>query len=123
MLPDLSKQQIQTYYDNEAVIKDTAFQVIKDMGTYGYDITFPEDLNWIYEELYAQLIPTITDLIANHNKQLLALLYTIDVSEVTIRRLANENPSRPLPEIVTDLILERELKKVITRHYYRDHGF
>lgn len=122
MLPKLDKKSLVEYYNQEEIIRDTALQVQKDFGTYGYDIILSDESQWIYHELFDQLLPTFHDLLLNHNKQLLAMLYTIDVSEIQIRREASQHPEVPLAEIMTEMVLERELKKVITRHYFRNQG-
>lgn len=122
MLPKLDKKSLEEYYNQEEIIRDTALQVQKDFGTYGYEIKMPRQIQWIYKELFDQLVPTFNDLLVNHNRQLLAMLYTIDVSEIQIRREASLNPTVPLAEIMTEMVLERELKKVITRHYFRNQG-
>jgi hypothetical protein len=54
-----------------------------------------------------------------NNKLLLSLLYQIDVSERLIRERSADKPDIVLSDIITDLILERELKKVITRNYFK----
>lgn len=122
MLPKLDKKSLQSYYNHEEIIKDTALQVKKDFASYGYDVELPEDIRWMYEDLFVQLVPKLGDLLSNHNRQLLAMLYTIDVSELKIRKEASSRPDVPLAEIITEMVLERELKKVITRHYFREQG-
>jgi hypothetical protein len=52
---------------------------------------------------------------------LLSLLYQIDVSERSIQKKVESNPESQLSSAITDLILERELKKVITRNYFKEN--
>ena len=50
----------------------------------------------------------------------MGILYRIDVSEVVInQKLAESNPIQ-FAEIITELVLERELKKVVIRNYYKN---
>ena len=47
------------------------------------------------------------------------VLYRIDVAENVINQeLKNNNPSE-FAAIITEIVLERELKKVVTRNYYK----
>lgn len=118
----ISQTDITRYRNNEDIIRETAEQVIKDFGTYGIEIIFPSTIKWAYKELFEQLERHISELLSTNNKMLLSLLYTIDLSENMIRINSQKNPDKDLSEIVTELILERELKKVILRNYFKQAG-
>lgn len=110
---------IATYHSNEALVRETADQIILDFERYGIEINFPENLHFAYDELYDQLLPELNQLLAANNEKIMAMLYAIDVSEALINKEANEHPTKNLPEVITHLILEREFKKVLTRYYFR----
>jgi hypothetical protein len=114
--------ELKKYRDNETIIRDTALQVIKDFALFGFQIEFPSDIKYAYDELYIQLEQQIFVLLERNNMKLLSLLYQIDIPEKTIQRKALENPQKLLSELVTELILERELKKVLTRLYFKQQG-
>lgn len=119
---DLSKSGLEKYYDKEDVIRQTANQVLKDFALFGIQIDFPENINYAYKELYVQLEEKIEGLLALNNQKLLSLLYQIDIPEKKIQRSASAEPERNLSDVVTELILERELKKVLTRLYFKQQG-
>jgi len=48
----------------------------------------------------------------------MGILYRIDVSDEQIKKAVRENTSEPFSEIVTDLIIKRELQKVVIRSHY-----
>ncbi len=112
-------QQVETYQGNELYVRETAEQIIRDFERYGIDITFPIDLRYAYDELYDQLLVEITRLVAMDEGKLMAMLYTIDVSEKKIVMEAHEHPDKGIAQIITEQTLDREFKKVLTRHYFK----
>lgn len=117
-----SDSELKKYRDNESIIRDTALQVIKDFALFGFQIEFPSDIKYAYQELSIQLENQINTLLSDNNKKILSLLYQIDIPEKKIQQKSSENPEISLPRIVTELILERELKKVLTRLYFKEQG-
>lgn len=115
---DLSKAGLTKYYNKAEIIEKTAMQTIKDFALFGIQIDFPENLTYAYKELYEQLNKQIEEMLALNSSKLLSLLYQIDIPEKKIRLEAKENSQRDLSEVITELILERELKKVLTRIYF-----
>lgn len=115
----IPKNEIEKSKFNEQIVRETAQQVIKDFANFGMDIKFPEDLKYAYDELYEQLKVIIFELMQQNPGKLSALLYQIDVDE---RKMKQNTPEMfEEHEWITDLILEREFLKVLTRHYFRDH--
>lgn len=112
------KEDFVRYHKDREIVRKTALQVAKDFATFGFDITFPDNLLMAYDELFDQLAPVIRDLIEIQSGKLYALLYTIDLSEAAIRKGTAEMGDMDLSDAVTHLILERELKKVLTREYF-----
>lgn len=115
----ISKEEIAKSKLNEQIVKETALQVIKDFATFGMEISFPEELEFAYDILYDQLTLHIADLMERYPEKLSALLYQIDIDEKKIR-----NPDVELfkeHEWISEMILEREFMKVLTRHYFRNH--
>jgi len=114
----ISKNEIEKSKNDEEVVRQTAIQVMKDFAQFGLEVVFPENLNLAYDELFKQLEGHIDNLINTNLQRLYALLYRIDISDATIRKRQQVRFDLPLPHIITDLILERELKKVLFRRYF-----
>ena len=115
----LSKEEIEKSKLNEQIIRETAQQVVKDFRTFGIDINFPDDLQFAYNQLYDQLKLYIAQLIETNPEKLSALLYQIDIDEKKMK-----NPDVELfheHEWISEIILEREFVKVLTRHYFRNN--
>ncbi|MBN1952958.1 MAG: hypothetical protein JW801_17265 [Bacteroidales bacterium] len=106
--------------NDEEIVRKTAGQVIKDFSLFGLDIDFPVNIHMAYDELFDQLTLVIEKLLRNNQSRLYSLLYAIDISEKSINKGAREMGDLPLQETITHLILERELKKVLTREHFRN---
>jgi hypothetical protein len=112
------KEDLARYHNDKEIVRLTAMQVIKDFERFGYEISFPEDMFFAYDQLFSQLAPLIRELLNLNLSKLYSLLYSIDLSEKTIKKAVNEMENIPLHEVITHLVLDRELRKVITRQYF-----
>jgi hypothetical protein len=114
----LKKEDLSKYYDDKEIVRKTALQVLKDFSSFGFSIDFPGDLRIAYNELFDQLTPVIAEMINSNISKLYALLYCIDLNEASIAKGVMEMKDLSLNDVITHLILERELKKVLTREFF-----
>jgi hypothetical protein len=110
---------ITPYFNRLDFIKDTAHQIIKDFDMFGLEIKFSGNAYNAYEELFDQIEPHISNLITTNRQKFLGILYRIDLSDEQLKKAVNENTSEPFAAIVTDLIIKRELQKVVIRNHYK----
>ncbi|MBN2349132.1 MAG: hypothetical protein JXJ22_09860 [Bacteroidales bacterium] len=110
--------EIIKYRDKEDILKKTAGQIVKDFNHCGIQLTFPDNLKWIYSVFYDQLVRIIRNLMDENRPNLYNLLYRIDISEKTVVKRTEDSLDKMLEEVITELILERELKKVILREHF-----
>ncbi len=115
----LQLSQLHTFHNQLNIIQETADQIIKDFDAFGYKIIFSGKEKVAYEELFMQITPLIESLNNNNYKKLMNVLYRIDVPEEAINLKLKNSNSREFAAIITEIVLERELKKVITRNYYK----
>lgn len=118
----ISKSDIERSKKEEKFVLLTAEQVRKDFAMFGMEVRFSGDVTFAYEELFNQLKVYIEDLMSSDSDKLMSLLYQIDLSE---KELAKNDPNvqfETVPELVTHKILERELKKVLIRTYFKEKG-
>jgi len=110
----INPSELARYRHDLEVVRDTASQVIKDFGIFSIEITFSGNEQTAYEELKQQLIPELLKLYENNYSKLQSLFYRIDLPEKKFRELPTTDKSM-FVDGLADLILERELLKVITR--------
>lgn len=118
----VSRSQIERSKQEEKFILLTAEQVRKDFAMFGMEVIFSGNVRFTYEELFEQLNRYIADLLDNNHEKLMSLLYQIDLSEKEITKKDPGYEFESLSEIVTHKILERELKKVLIRTYFKEKG-
>ena len=88
---------------------------------FGMDIYFSGNMKMAYEEVFRQLAGFMEMLIDRDFHKLLSLLYQIDLSDQSIIEAENEYPDIPRYELITEMIIYRELQKVVMRNYYKQH--
>lgn len=118
----LKKEDLQKYHNDKETVRKTALQIIKDFASFGFSIEFPEDLRMAYDDLFDQLSPVIEEMINTNITKLYSLLYCIDLNEAGVKKGVAEMKNLPLNDVITHLILERELKKVLTREYFSSNS-
>ena len=84
----------------------------------GIEIKFSGNADNAYAELFSQIHPHIEKLLKGSTGNFYNLLYRIDLSEQQIKK-AVKSSDRSFSEMITDLILKRELLKVVMRKFYK----
>lgn len=107
------------YFNKLEMIQATADQIIKDFEMFGLEIKFSGNSYEAYEELFDQIEPHIQKLIDSNPSKFTAILYRIDLSDSQLKKAVEENSSETFSAIVTDLIIKRELQKVVIRNHYK----
>ncbi|MCF8307393.1 MAG: hypothetical protein K9I68_00130 [Bacteroidales bacterium] len=110
---------LEPYKQQAEIVEKTAHQVIKDFNTFGIQIFFSGFSEWAYDELFDQLEQNISEMLSSYPEKLWALLYHIDVDKNRIDRESLNYSDWSYAEVITELILYRELKKVVTREYIK----
>lgn len=118
-LPNIQNNNLQEFLNNDIIIEETIKQIIKDFAIFRITLNFPEKSENIYSNLHIQLTKQITVLAQNNFSKLLSVLYQIDISEKDIEKTTKELTNYNEVEVIAHQIIVRELKKVITRKYFK----
>jgi hypothetical protein len=78
----------------------------------------PENIS--FHLLKERLSSHINLLIQSDFQKLVSILYRVDVSEPKLKHLLKENPGYDAANIITDLIIERQLQKIKSRQEHRN---
>ncbi len=116
----MNYDNLSQYFNRIDLIKDTANQIIKDFDMFGLEIKFSGNAYNAYEELFEQMEPKINQLINTNQSKFMSVLYRIDLSDVQINKAINENSSETFSAIISDLIIKRELQKVVIRKQFNN---
>lgn len=108
------------YLNRADILNDTARQIIKDFGMNGMEIAFSGALKNAYKELFSQIHPLIEKMLKGNSQRFYSLMYRIDISEGQIKKAVEQAKDSTFSEVVTDLILKRELLKVVIRKHHSE---
>nr|WP_319401322.1 hypothetical protein [uncultured Carboxylicivirga sp.] len=119
MLPELNRQALKQASTREDLIKKTAAQIIKDFAEFGLDVHFSGSVENFYEELFGQMKKHIESILGEHYTRFLSFLYRIDVTENQVAHYQSEMNDASYEDALTELIIHREMKKVMIREYFK----
>ena len=114
----LQLSDLSIYHKRLEIIRATADQIIKDFEVFGETIEISGSAETAYNELKSEIFKIVSDLINVNFQKFISLLYRIDLNEKTVKELLKK-PSVNFAEMISEMIIERELKKVILRDYFR----
>ncbi len=120
-LPTSREDLIKASRKNDLII-ETGHQIQKDFGEFNIEILFSGKAEYFYTELFDQMKLHVDNLLSSNMASFMHLMYRIDISEAQIAMYEKEMPEADYSEMITELIIHRELKKVITRDYFRQIG-
>lgn len=112
---------IEPFKAQEMVIRQTIAQIKKDFNMFGMDVEFPINLKMVYEDLVRYVNYNIDTLLYTNLQKLSSLLYQVDISENEILKAWEEHPEFTKSQVITELLIYRELKKVLFRNYYKEY--
>ncbi len=122
MYPPTSREDLIRASKKNDLIIETGRQIQKDFGEFNLEINFSGKAELFYTELFDQMRVKVEELISYNMSSFLHLLYRIDISEAQISLYEREMSEVEYSEMITELIIHRELKKVVTRDFFRQLG-
>lgn len=99
------------------LLQQVVAQLNKDFQLSGFEVNFTGSDEDAYQELTDQLIPVIDYMLEHQTERFWSLLYGIDLNEAQVRKALFGEEADSLQRL-TDLILKRELQKVVIRNHY-----
>lgn len=102
------------------LFKAVLAQMEKDFQSCGLDAGFIPDLPADYDKMLNIISSELRKIMAMRTDAVSGLLYRIDVSEKQIKKLGALNENEPFESVVAELIIRRELQKVVIRNLYKN---
>lgn len=113
----LNSPDLAGYRKRVDLIQKVADQIEKDLNL-DHQLKVNTQPDLVYSELIEQLKPIVQKLLERHYGVLSSVLYKIDVNEKKLQRALKENEGVGDSEVISHLIIERELIKVVYRTIY-----
>ncbi len=120
--PVLSRNELQKASRKDDLIVETGYQIQKDFGEFGLEIKFSGNAASFYEELFDQMKVHVDQIMTESMERFMHFLYRIDINQSNITQYELEMEEEDIQIVLTELIIHRELKKVITRDYFRQQS-
>ncbi|MCZ4695642.1 hypothetical protein DWB61_13190 [Ancylomarina euxinus] len=120
-LPDYNHIKVSKYRDKVEILKQVAAQIEKDFYQFGFEVTFTGVPENAYNELFSQIIEHVGFMLSQDYHRLVLLLYQIDLSENEILKNELKYPNVDKDQLLSELIIQRELKKVLIRNYFKEN--
>lgn len=117
IIPTLS--ELTPYYNRTDLLEKVVSQIQKDFNWFNFEIKFSgKEGITPYQELFQQILPLVDEMLNDDYIKLMSLLYRIDLDEDFLNRKLKENAQSDTDEVIADLIIKRELQKVIIKDIY-----
>jgi hypothetical protein len=113
----VTQEHLQQFVLRLDLLKEVVAQLNKDFQLNGFEVNFTGNEQNAYRELSEQLIPVIDYMLEHQTERFWSLLYGIDLNESKVREALFGEDVNTL-QLLTDLILKRELQKVVIRNHY-----
>ncbi len=117
MEPPLSKSDFVRFEQSIDLLQQVVLQLNKDFQLNGFEVEFSGKGETAYNELTCQLMPVIEYMLEKKPERFWNLLYSIDLNEQKVKEALFGQDSNSIQQL-TDLILKRELQKVVIRNFY-----
>ncbi len=117
-LPDLKK--LETFYSNREYLRLTVAQLKKDFQLDEDELGSIDFTQLNYVELKEKIQPIIARMLELDTHRFFQLLYIIDVPESQVRQLILDLENAEALCLITELIIRRELQKVVIREYFKN---
>ena len=113
-LPDLN-----TGISKPDLFEKFKIQLKKDFENCGLEAGFITNLIPDYDFIFDLVNAEVEKINKTRSNKLNELLYRIDISEQQIKKAFNQNTNTTLNEIIAELIIKRELQKIVIKEHYK----
>ena len=115
---DQSSQDLQPYLQTPELLRALLQQLVKDFAMANIVLPINGEIAYSFEQLQQQIADTLRQQ-APSSALLQNVFYRVDLTEKTVRKALQGHQGDTLP-LMAELIIKRELQKVVIRHWYRN---
>lgn len=120
-LPEYKNIEVSKYRDKVDILRQVAVQIEKDFYQFGFEVKFSGEPANAYNELFAQINEHVEFMLSQDYHRLILLLYQIDLNEKEIIGNELKYPNVDKHQLLSEMIIQRELKKVLIRNYFKEN--
>lgn len=97
-------------------------QLAKDFQQSNFSADFVETLEPDYSLIYEAIMRELQRSQKWADADVMKLLYRVDISEAQLKRYLDKHPHEHHLNTIAELIIKRELQKVVIKEYYKRRG-
>lgn len=117
----MDKDEIEIYFNNQQVIDQFLRQLEKDLEIENNSLSCQFDETNLFQKIHDLILPVVEKNMKHNYGNFISKLYRIDVSEQKISDALKNKSSLDYAD-VTELILQKEMQKIITRLVYANRN-
>lgn len=110
------EDQIITQFSDDEFVLQTQKQIAKDFGKFGFEFPFNfETTTWAKESIEIEVQEKLIEIAKHGESKLLALIYTIDISEEKFLKLTMQKDF--IIRLAEEIVKREALKVYLRKHY------
>jgi len=118
----MDNKEIEIYFNNQKVIDQLLRQLEKDLALDFDSLHCKFDKEKLFQKLHDLISPIVEKNLQLNYGNFINTLYRIDVSEQKINLLLQNKSTSDYTNVITELILQKEMQKIITRLVYANRN-
>ncbi len=118
----MDNKEIEIYFNNQQVIDQLLRQLEKDLELELNSLYCQFENENLFKKLHDLILPFVEKNIQQNYGNFISKLYRIDVSEEKINLALQNKSTKDYANVITDLILQKEMQKIITRLVYANRN-
>lgn len=115
----MEEKNLAPYLLNQKILHDLCLQLTKDIALEGFEVQIPFPVSTAFEHLFHQLFPLIQNMEKENKAKLNMILYRTDISEMQLKNRIKREKEKSFAQLLTELIIKRELQKVVIRNMHK----
>ena len=116
----MNSESITLFLNHEKIVSDLCQQITKDINEDDCVIHLKWSTQSAFADLFQQIFPVIERLEKTNQSKLNFILNRTDISEIQLKQAIKKNKSWNNAQIISDLIIKRELQKVVIRSHFKN---
>lgn len=115
-------KNLEAYNQRKEMIRLTIDQIRKDFQWYDEDLNIEQNESSIVDQLRQKVMTLVNRMLELDTYRFFQLMYVVDIPESEVKRcLLNKKDVKGIEELV-DLIIKRELQKVLIREHFKQQS-
>jgi hypothetical protein len=118
----MDNREIEIHFNNQKVIDQLLRQLEKDLALEFDSLHCQFEKENLFQKLHDLISPIVEKNIQQNFSNFMNTIYRIDVSEQKINHALQNKSSSDYAHVITELILQKEMQKIITRLVYANRN-